>query len=103
MEVGRVLTRNYAQVANVPRLMFAFHALVLVWGGLFGLLTAAFAGLLPAYRAASIYPAQAMRPPAPAMNVGVSLLRRLSQRFAVGGAVGPSQPDAPARAGVWLL
>ena len=81
MEVGQVLTRAYAQVANVPRLTFAFHALVLFFGGLFGLLTATFAGLLPACRAASIYPAQAMRPPAPAMNVGVSLLRRLSRRL----------------------
>ncbi len=76
--VGTYLTRAYAEVANVPRLTFALHESLLGLGVLFGLSAAIFAGLFPAWRAASLYPAQAMCPPAPVMGRGVLWLRRLS-------------------------
>lgn len=76
--VGKVLTRAYAEVANVPRLTFGLHEGVLISGALFGLLAAMVAGLVPACRAAAMYPAQAMRPPAPVLSRGIKWLRRLS-------------------------
>lgn len=75
--VGKILTRAYAEVANVPRLTFLLHEGVLFFGALFGLLAAMVAGLLPACRAAAMYPAQAMRPPAPVLSRGIKGLRRL--------------------------
>jgi putative ABC transport system permease protein len=69
--IGKVLTRAYAEVANVPRLIFTQHEGVLIGGVAFGVLAAMVAGLLPAIRAAAMYPADAMRPPAPVLSRGV--------------------------------
>lgn len=73
---GQIAT-EYAKELHIPFVTTTFHAEVVALAITAGILTAAFAGILPAMRAARLAPAAAMRPPAPTAGWLVRASRNL--------------------------
>ena len=63
--LAALVTSTYTDVANIPFMVMDVHWPVLVIGVGLGLGTCVLAGLFPAWRAANLAPATAMRPAAP--------------------------------------
>jgi putative ABC transport system permease protein len=70
-------TQAYTSELSIPITLTSISPLTAVVGLLFGLLTGALAAALPAFAAAQVPPAEAMRRFAPARTGGISLAERL--------------------------
>lgn len=75
---GRFLTRAYAGVVELPYVQATSHPALILAGLGLGLLVGLVAGVLPAFRAARLAPAEAMRPGVQPANPAIALFRHIA-------------------------